>query len=333
MWEGEASELIEFLEQLNNNDRNIVLTWDVSPEKINFLDLEISLDNSTFSTKTHFKGVDRNSYLPIESCHHKNWIFNIPKGQLMRIKRNCTKIETYFKQAEKIGERFMSKGYDRQFIKTQIAEVSKLDRNELIKEKIPQKNPVEGIPLILDFNAQHRKTERIIKRHWHILLADSQLQGILPKDTKFIYKRAPTIRDLVVKNVVDPPKKMFSFFTGKGFFLCKRCFACLRTKRPNKRVFQFTSTSTGESHDIKDFICCNTEGAVYVLECSCGLQYVGRTKRPLRVRIKEHVKNIINGYDKHCVSKHFLTCHNKDPTHLTFWGIIPYTRHWQEVIR
>lgn len=96
-----------------------------------------------------------------------------------------------------------------------------------------------------------------------------------------------------------------------------------------KKKIQFTSTSTGDTYKINNFICCNTEGAVYALECSCGLQYIGRTKRQLRVWIKEHVKNILNGYDKHSVSKHFLLCHNKDPTHLKFWGIEPYIRHWR----
>lgn len=80
---------------------------------------------------------------------------------------------------------------------------------------------------------------------------------------------------------------------------------------------------------IKEFICCNTEGPVYMLEYSCGLQYVGRTRRPLRIRIKEHVQTIIKGFEKHNVSKHFLLHHNKDPTQLKFWGIEPNTKHWR----
>ena len=89
------------------------------------------------------------------------------------------------------------------------------------------------------------------------------------------------------------------------------------------------STSNGSQYEIKDFIGCNTEGAVYALECSCGLQYVGRTKRPLKIRIKEHVVNIQNGFDKHSVSRHFDAVHNRDPSHLKFWGIAPYNRPWR----
>ena len=129
--------------------------------------------------------------------------------------------------------------------------------------------------------------------------------------------------------MIDPPKKQFTFFTGKGFYPCKKCYACLRTKRPNERKTTFQSTSNGSYYEIKDFIGCNSVGAVYALECSCGLQYVGRTKRPLKIRIKDHVVNIQKGYDQHSVSRHFDAVHNRDPSHLKFWGIAPYNRPWR----
>lgn len=152
--------------------------------------------------------------------------------------------------------------------------------------------------------------------------------GLLPMKPKFIYRRAPTIKNRVVRNVVEPPKRPFTFFTGKGFFPWKRCFACSRTKHPKAKIFSFNSTSTGTTFKINDFICCNTEGAVYALECSHSLQYIGHTKRALRVHIKEHVQNILKSFDKHSVSKHFSLVHNKDPSHLKLWGIEPYMRHW-----
>ena len=132
-----------------------------------------------------------------------------------------------------------------------------------------------------------------------------------------------------MKSVINPPKKQFTFFTGKGFFPCKRCYACMHTKRPNKKVSTFKSNSNYTEYEIRDFIGCNTEGAVYVLECSCGLQYIGRTKRLLRIRIKEHVKNIEKGFANHSVSRHFAKVHHKDPSHLKFWGIVPYSRPWR----
>lgn len=246
----------------------------------------------------------------------------------MRLRRNCTLDEDFQAQAKSIGMRFIDKGYDQDFIEEQILEVGRMSRQELLEDKTPTCQ-LDQVPLVLDYNFQHKKIENIVSRHWHILKSDKGLGELLPEKPKFIYKRASTLRDRLVKSVIDPPKRLFSFFTGKGFYPCKRCYACIRTKHPNEKVFSFQSNSNGTTFDINEFIGCNTEGALYVLECSCGLQYVGRTKRLLRIRIKEHVQNIINGFDKHNVSRHFDKYHNRDPRHLKFWGIEPYTKPWR----
>ena len=53
-----------------------------------------------------------------------------------------------------------------------------------------------------------------------------------------------------------------------------------------------------------------------MLECDCGLQYVGRTSRALHVRIGEHISNIKQDKGNRSVSKHFRECHQKDPSGL-----------------
>lgn len=112
LWKGEETRLVQFLENLNMNYRNITLTWEISKHNMTFMDLEIMQEDQVISTKTHFKNVDKNSYLPMESCHHQNWLCNIPKEQLMRLRRNCMKNEDFLIQAEKIGHRFIDKGYN-----------------------------------------------------------------------------------------------------------------------------------------------------------------------------------------------------------------------------
>ena len=66
-----------------------------------------------------------------------------------------------------------------------------------------------------------------------------------------------------------------------------------------------------------------------MLKCPCGLQYVGRTKRPLQVRLNEHINNIRLGYTKHSVSKHYLLAHNKNPKNTIFLGIDKFSPHWR----
>lgn len=178
----------------------------------------------------------------------------------------------YRTQADFVGKRFLSKGYTQQFVDKQIESVQSMDRQQMIYgEKKTQ--PLQEAPaLVLDYNVQYKDIGKIFKKHWHILKRDRHLESILPDKPVIIYKRATTLQDLIVKNVVDPPlKNQFLFFSGKGFFPCKYCFACQHSKKIQGKKKEFQATSTGNIHSIKDFISCHTKGVVYVLQCSCKL--------------------------------------------------------------
>ncbi|OCT78593.1 hypothetical protein XELAEV_18029680mg [Xenopus laevis] len=63
------------------------------------------------------------------------------------------------------------------------------------------------------------------------------------------------------------------------------------------------------------FATCTPTFVVYVLKCPCGMLYVGKTIRPVNIRIKEH-KNAIRNYkadtySDNPVSRHFANAkHN-----------------------
>lgn len=100
----------------------------------------------------------------------------------------------------------------------------------------------------------------------------------------------------------------------------------------HRRTQKLISSSTSIEYKIKLiklFITCSTEGVVYLLQCPCGLQYVGRTKRPLSVRLNEHITDIKNGFLKHSVSKHYLTAHDKNPAQTIFLGIYKFSPQWR----
>lgn len=53
----------------------------------------------------------------------------------MGLRRICDSLDTFLDQAEKMGQRFTLKGYD----KKKIAEVKEMNRSHLIKDKIKDK--------------------------------------------------------------------------------------------------------------------------------------------------------------------------------------------------
>lgn len=51
------------------------------------------------------------SYLLVNSGHNLPWLRNIPKGQLMRVRRNCTYDSDFLILSQVIEEKFIQKGY------------------------------------------------------------------------------------------------------------------------------------------------------------------------------------------------------------------------------
>lgn len=102
--------LSEFLTKININQFGLKFTGTCDLHHVNFLDLVLTKADRYITTKTFFKGTDRNGYIPTASCPHPKWLGAIPKGQLMRIRRNCAKTEDYVKQSELLINRFKEKG-------------------------------------------------------------------------------------------------------------------------------------------------------------------------------------------------------------------------------
>lgn len=55
---------------------------------------------------------------------------------------------------------------------------------------------------------------------------------------------------------------------------------------------------------VKVKISCKTPFVVYLLKCPCGYYYVGKSKRDLKVRIKEPHSNIGTGDERSPVVRH-----------------------------
>lgn len=186
------------------------------------------------------------------------------------------------------------------------------------------------MPFVTGYNnTVYRALEKIIKNR-PIICNDPHLNKILPTKPKFIYRRARRIRDVIVKNVpAPPPKKMVTFFDHKGFYRCGKCKPCRVTNKGSRKITEFQSNATALKYNIDKLITCNSTHVSYILECSCRLQYVGRTTRPLNVRLGEHIRNIKKGFKHHSVSKHFRNTHNRNPQHLKFYVIDKINRNWR----
>lgn len=271
VWVGSESTLKDYMDHLNDNTHNIRLTSQWSTEQIHFLDVNIFRVDDTLQTKVFFKPTDRNSFLPMHSGHHPLWLRNVPKGQMMRVRRNCSSLEDYDQQAMILKNRFVEKGYKSQHLDWIMEEIRALPREHCLRNtNIVETNLDHEWSFISSFHSQFREVENIFHKHWHVLCLDRTLSSVLPAKPKFIYRKAPNFGDLIVKKVIDPPGRNTNFYNQNGFFACRKCKACRNVSRPMRKVEKYTSTSNDREFTIKQFITCNTSHVVYTLLCPCG---------------------------------------------------------------
>lgn len=67
---------------------------------------------------------------------------------------------------------------------------------------------------------------------------------------------------------------------------------------------KFTSNETKQEFKLKSHITCDTQYVIYLLYCTRGKQYIGKTIKHLRNCVNKHRNNIKRGFQLHSVSKH-----------------------------
>lgn len=80
---------------------------------------------------------------------------------------------------------------------------------------------------------------------------------------------------------------------------------------------------------MNEFSTCDTTNVVYGIQCPCGLRYIGRTKRKLKTRIREHWRNIRLGVLTHNLSLHYKQKHDQNPLGSIFWVIEVVSSWWR----
>lgn len=163
----------------------------MNKERLAFLDLELFFAGKEIHAKNFTKPTAGNSFLHYKSCHHPQWLNNIPKSQFCRLKKNCTRNDDYENQSKTLKEKFLDKGFPADLVETAYF---------LYKNTPPSSCPSthgdknrNNLLFVTQFHFRHRQMESILRRHWPLLLQDELLLPVLPNNLKFAYRKAPNI--------------------------------------------------------------------------------------------------------------------------------------------
>lgn len=114
----------------------------------------------------------------------------------------------------------------------------------------------------------------------------------------------------------------------RGFQNCGRCKACVDIGNTiSCKIIKDFQTNDGDTYQLHDYTTCDTENIIYLIQCPCGLYYVGRTCRKLKTRIRELWRNIMLGLHTHPLSLHYKYKHNQNPKGSKFWAL-EVVRKW-----
>ncbi|OCT55731.1 hypothetical protein XELAEV_18004497mg [Xenopus laevis] len=142
--------------------------------------------------------------------------------------------------------------------------------------------------------------------NWHILEQDADLKETIGDRPLITYRRSKNLRDrLIHSHYNNPSKPTWLTCNIKGCYKCGDCLACPFVRKSTTLYGRLDI----EEYTIKQFINCKTMGVIYVMECKCGMRYVGKTKREFRRRILEHVGDVRNKRNT-TIANHINTHHS-----------------------
>ena len=278
-------DVANFLEWLNNRCEDFKFTLFSDNERINFLDLYISVQEDSLVTSLFTKPTDRNTLLHFSSCHPKTLRENLPYGQFLRIRRNCTNREDFFLNAEALVEKLICRGYPKRLVRHSLKRAWYTPRETLLVPK--QKEVSFPLTCVLTYSPKAQKIKRIISRHMGLLC------GLGVDKPLFSFRKGKNIRQHLVRaqrrGRQDKDESIVSRLglpPVVGHFRCHKCVACKFTQDVKSVMINDIKI------DLKRFSNCNTKNVVYCINCPCKLFYIGQTGQAVKTRILQHRSRI-----------------------------------------
>lgn len=304
------------MDSLNKNQVGLRFTYEISEKSLSFLDVRIEKDRRGYLQTTVFrKPTSTNSLLRWDSHHPSQLRKGIPKGQFLRVRRNCSRIRDYQNQAIDLKNRFQQRGYPSDVLDRANQFALNQDRSKLLIPK--QKMEGQGtMRVITTYDERSDEARNILDKFWDILRSDPDLEDVITHRPQVTFRKGRSLRDRLIHSHYSQKKKEGTWLDRQpiGTFRCgSNCIACPRIHQGKKIV----SSNTGRIFYQRHFSNCKTSGVIYLCTCSCPQDYVGKTTRQFRRRIGEHLGDIKHKRDT-SVARHCWEFHNGRTEDITF---------------
>lgn len=254
-----------------------------------------------------------NSLLHAGSSHPEKLIRSIPYSQFLRLRRNCTHDVDFQKEADSLCDHLLTRGYSNTCLRKAFNRVKNLNRHHLLYKPRQDKSST-STRIITKYNRQHAKLRSIYNKYWYLLAADQKVCKFIGSHPEITYRRSRSLVDTLVTShhiSINSIKNK-----SPGTYPCGRCNFC-RFIISGRSV----ELPNGSTWTPKHRTNCQSVGSVYLMICSCGAFYVGKTKRPLFCRIRDHVSLISKHKMETSISRHVGLHHSYNLKCIGFFSL------------
>jgi len=117
-------ELDLWMDNLQSLHPSVEFTWEVSDEKIHFLDTTFTVKEGTISTSVYYKTTDAHMYLRYASFHPQKTKDAIPYGQMLRLRRLTSDDDTLAQNTEEMKAFFRQRDFPNAILQEAARKVS-----------------------------------------------------------------------------------------------------------------------------------------------------------------------------------------------------------------
>ena len=152
-----TQDLDSFLNELDKFHPNLSFTYETSKERVNVLDLNVSLRKGTISTDLYVNPTDGQQYLHYKSSHPEHIENSMPYSQAFRLSRICSSEKDFKVHVDRMKEWFLARDYPKNVVNEQI---NKIDFG---KSQPSRKNSENGIAFVMSFHPKVKELGKLIK--------------------------------------------------------------------------------------------------------------------------------------------------------------------------
>ena len=296
LFKGTKEQCQQLVDWLNSLEPGVIkFKYEYSKERVEFLDLIISIENGKLSTNLFIKPSNQQLYLDFYSNHPSPCKEGVIFGQALRVLERCSKKEDSESHLLNLKSKLLARNYPEDLIDSKFDLAKKNSRKSLInKKRKDKKGEDKKVRLIFTYNQSNPPLHKWVREAKKYLLKDEKAKDI-GKQIQICYKQPRNLRSMVT-NVRKPSLTE----ENPG---CRKCSKCKVSCPVIVEGSTFSSTNTKKTYHIRKNLDCNSSFVIYLATCKrCGGQYVGKSTTPFKRRHSNHrqeIKKVYGGLGHH----------------------------------